>query len=87
MAKHIDFPQRNLVVRGHPEEGIGDLHTHNCVENGMPLLTSCWELTPEEQAEVMITGKVWVRMVRPPDGIPAILVCGADPLRQYRDKA
>jgi hypothetical protein len=58
MASAVSFPGANMVLRAPAgqEETVSDLHTFT---NGL-CSVSCWELSPEELAEVSRTGKVFI---------------------------
>ena len=57
--KPVEFPGMNLVL-GPPE----DITDEECDE--LPVATdgeqcvSCWEMTEEEKAQVLITGRIWL---------------------------
>lgn len=58
MATPVEFAGANMVLRAPPgrEETVSDLHTFtngNCS-------VSCWELSPEELAEVQRTGRIYL---------------------------
>ena len=57
MAEPIEFPEVNCKWTGPGD--IGDLPVFRD-ENGCNI--SCWELTAEEQVEVLNTGKVWLHV-------------------------
>ena len=61
MADPTKFAEQNGVLRA-TEEDVGDLPVH--LGDGGPALEmiSCWELSVEEQLEVMLTGKVWLHV-------------------------
>ena len=68
MATAVEFAGANRVLRapaGH-EETVSDLHTFN---NGN-CSVSCWQLSPEEVAEIQRTGRiylsVWFGQTQPP---------------------
>lgn len=48
----IDFAEANMVFHG---PGYVDLPGHLDDE----ISTFCWKLTPQEIAEIVITGKIW----------------------------
>lgn len=60
MARGVDFDGSNVVYKA-PEgrEDVADLHVF---ANGKALV-SCWELTPEELAEVNRTGRVFLSVL------------------------
>lgn len=78
MARPTEFDQANHVWRGWPadqdREAVDDLHTHLDTSAGRSI--SCWQLTADEIAEVMRTGRVWLHVygVHPP-----VYVGGEDP--------
>lgn len=63
MALGVNFSEQNFVFK-HPEsmteEECGDLPCHVKMEEGLPIITSCWKLTPEEIDEIIRTGVVWL---------------------------
>lgn len=63
MAFPADFDESNGVL-GRPE-GMSDdeceaLSVAHCVQNGAPVVVSCWKLTPDELREINRTGRVWL---------------------------
>ena len=74
MANPTNFPEANaLLERGQNPEEVSSLPIH-CSPNtmlGSPECISCWELTPEELAEVQRTGRVWLRVA----GVTHVPVC------------
>lgn len=58
MASAVQFDGANRILRARPgqEETVSDLHTFN---NGR-CSVSCWELSPEEIAEVQRTGRIYL---------------------------
>ena len=74
MAEPIRFPQVNSQWYG--EGDIGALPVFRDVESGENI--SCWELTAEEQLEVLKTGKVWLRVW---GNHPPVALDGEDPFK------
>jgi hypothetical protein len=85
MAKPVDFPQSNLTLVGSPEDKaagiVVDLPVHRYQDlDGNWHVISKWKLTPDEEAEVMLTGCVWLHSwghTHPP-----IAVDGTDPWKE-----
>ncbi|MBN8994321.1 MAG: hypothetical protein J0H94_03780 [Rhizobiales bacterium] len=73
MADPIDFDEANLrlVAPTGEEDEVRSLPVRRA--DGM--IVSCWELTPEERAEVARTGCVWLS-VWSPTSSPPVLVAG-----------
>lgn len=62
MAHAIDFPGSNFTFTAPPgRDDVSDLHTFR-QPNG-PSNVSCWQLTPEELAEVNRTGCIWLSVM------------------------
>lgn len=61
MAKPTEFFGQNTVIKPHPND-IGKVLPLPVYANKQGLVVSCWELTPEEIAEVSRTGKVFLQM-------------------------
>ena len=63
MAKFVEFPEANMVWKGDGKD-VGDLPAHRTevpLSGGTGTLSiSCWELSPDELAEVQRTGQVWL---------------------------
>lgn len=68
MATPIEFPESNTVLKAAPgtEEWVRDLPIFrqglSFLPNGVRMdqcVVSCWELSPEELAEVVKTGKIY----------------------------
>lgn len=57
MAQAVDFPGSNMILKA-PDgvENVSDLHTYT---NGA-CSVSCWQLSPEELAEVARTGRIYL---------------------------
>lgn len=71
MAEPVEFAEVNTTWYG--EGDVAPLPVFRG-ENGENI--SCWELTAEEQIEVLQTGKVWLRVW---GYHPAVYVEGTDP--------
>ena len=56
--KPIDFEQANIKIAEKQDEYL-TLPAHHDPEQG--ILTSCWELTPEEIEKVKETGRIYLR--------------------------
>lgn len=79
MATAVSFPEQNIVFEGPPDDKtISDLPARTGwvdFENGegpVPVIVSCWELTPAELERVKETGRVycWVfAQITPPVAI------------------
>ena len=60
MAVAVDFKGANCLLRAPPDnDSVGELPIFR---NGVTSV-SCWELTPEELAEVVRTGRVYVAVL------------------------
>lgn len=57
MARSIQFPEANDVATSLTRSNVGGLHAKFFNDHSV----SCWQLSPEELAEVQRTGLVWVR--------------------------
>lgn len=58
----IEFPEQNIVF--HPAKGtedeVGNLPAFRSQPGSMPLIISCWQLSPEDLTKVQETGKIWL---------------------------
>lgn len=82
MAKGIDFPQANLRLGPPPgmtEEQVYTLPTYRCPQ--AQHMISCWQLSPEELAEVQRIGKVWL-IIWTGSTHPPVCVAGIDPFSE-----
>lgn len=60
MADIVKFPEANTTYVG---TGCLDLPVFREVdENGSTILISCWQLSPEEMAEVARTGRIYLHI-------------------------
>ena len=63
MARPVQFPEANFTWKGWPADDdeieVEDLPAYR-TKYGLTI--SCWELSPEEIAEVARTGKVWINV-------------------------
>lgn len=56
----VDFPERNVeIAKDQPQYQTLPAY----VDSKEGTITSCWELTPEQIAEVGRTGKIWLRVL------------------------
>lgn len=66
MAYPIEFTEQNAVLGSGNNPGTENLPIANCTvavnsENpDVPFIVSCWQLSPEEIAEVQKTGRVYL---------------------------
>ena len=58
MAEPVQFPEANSQWYGAGD--VGNLPVWRDLESGQSI--SCWELSAEEQMEVLATGKIWLRV-------------------------
>ena len=58
--KPIEFPGCNIVY-GANQEGVNPLPCHKAKDNE-GTATFCFELTEEEKAEILRTGKLWLQV-------------------------
>lgn len=83
MATIVDFPEKNFVFT--PPEGAEDvilpLPCHCSVtqdgDHQFMTVTSCWQLSDVELAEVMMTGRVWLQIY---GRQPPALILGVKPI-------
>lgn len=72
MAHAINFLGSNFTFAAPPDrDDICDLHTFRQPDG--PCNVSCWELTPEELAEVNRTGRVFLSVMSGRTFYPALL--------------
>ena len=78
MATPVRFKQCNQIAVA---DGCDDLPVSivNDQDKGMTLITSCWELTPEEIEKIKETGKVWLTCF---NGQPPVMVAGESPFER-----
>lgn len=64
--KPIHFPESNFEFQkpaNMPEDQCGNLPVFKGkTDEGYPVIISCFELSPEEIAEVQKTGKIWLHV-------------------------
>lgn len=89
MSFPVDFPESNVLLRpppGIPEEECGCLYVHASPETNQWI--SCWQLSREELAEVLRSGRVYLHVFggnHPPVAIsgirpfPPVLTSGLRP--------
>lgn len=87
MAVGVNFPEANLNLIGSPEDRaagtVYDLHAHRYKDlDGNPHVITKWRLTPEELAEVRLTGAVWLHCWGTTQ--PPISVSGHDPFTKEK---
>lgn len=58
-------------------EECGVLAVRRGAIQDQPVVLSCWKLTPEELAEIIKTGRVWLLVLG--YTMPPVEVCGIDP--------
>ena len=63
MGAPVDFPGANLTLQ--PPPGVESVQPLRVFHNER-CLVSCWELSPEELAEVARTGRVFLSVWGPP---------------------
>lgn len=65
--KGVNFPESNTLLarpEGMTEEECYDLSVcRTIMENGTPVVISCWELTPDEIATIIGTKKIWLWII------------------------
>lgn len=77
MAEAVYFEGANRKPGPPPgSENVGDLYTYT---NGL-CSVSCWQLTPEEIAEVARTGRLYVSILSGPSQ-PPVFLGGEDEVR------
>ncbi len=69
-------------VLGRPPEMTDDQCDPLCVAGavtpeGLPLVISCWKMTPDELAEVNRTGRIWLMVVG--HTMPPVMLSGVRP--------
>jgi hypothetical protein len=79
VANPVAFKEQNKVIGGHPDQGIVDLPAHVDYETGV--ITSVWQLSPDEIAEIVLTGRVYLQVVVR-TSMPPVKVAGENPLRR-----
>ena len=72
MAEPMDFPQADSTWTGSGD--VGNLRT--CSSPDTTENISCWQLSEEERAEVLVTGIVWLHVW---GKHPAVFVSGVSP--------
>jgi hypothetical protein len=80
MGQPVDFPGSNLDL-GAPE-GRDDVVPMRAFANRM-YVVECWQLTPAEVQEVVMTGRVWVSLMTGGSGPNPVLVGGEDTVRRF----
>lgn len=81
----VPFPEANAVLVGSPEDKaagtVFDLPVHRYRDlDQNPHVISCWQLSPDELAEVMRTGVVWLHAWGTTH--PPICVTGKKPFKE-----
>jgi hypothetical protein len=56
MPLPVEFEEANLLLKGHPEQDIRDMHVYHTPE----MVISKWKLSPEEIASVNENGFFWL---------------------------
>lgn len=76
MAKPVEFEEQTQLLNPHPDDvdTVIPLPIHF---DGVKTITSCWELSPAELAEVSRTGRIWLQAWGAP---PPMAVRGLKPL-------
>lgn len=60
----VRFPEVNRTLVGTPGSGVDDLPTFAYeYGDGTPAVTSCWEMSDSELAEIVKTRRVWITFV------------------------
>ncbi|GAA4362120.1 hypothetical protein GCM10023185_29740 [Hymenobacter saemangeumensis] len=84
MATPVQFDEANTVLRAAPgtESWVRDLPIYRQYADGVndQCVVSCWELSPEEQAEVARTGRVYFQCFGTTH--PPVSIWGTTPFRQ-----
>lgn len=76
----IDFVESNERVDARvpvADVGMQPLSVFRGVTDGTRIMISCWQLTPEEMAEVQRTGRVWLLVFN--DEHPVVHMAGESP--------
>lgn len=80
MGFPCSFEESNGVL-GRPaamsDDECGPLAVAHCVQDGYPVVVSCFKLTAEELAEVNRTGRIWLGIVG--ETMPPAWVSGHKP--------
>lgn len=75
--KPIIFEQANILMAGYQDE-YHTLPAHHDPVNG--ILTSCWELTPEEAEIVRNTGRIWFQQLTFNQPMQPVMLTTENPL-------
>lgn len=79
MARAVHFPEVNGRYRP-PEGQEDDVYTLD-VHAKDNVITSCWQLSADEVAEIVLTGRVWLQVQSDGPFYPS-LVRGDNPFRK-----
>lgn len=82
--KPVDFPESNCTYHGDPEQDIDDVESFVGTDiNNNKCIVCCWEVTPQEIAEIARTGKLWLHFYS--DGMPVHALAAYNPFSQPTD--
>jgi hypothetical protein len=84
MATPVEFPEQNTVLKAAPgtESWVRDLPIYRQYPDGVndQCVVSCWELSAEEVAEIVRTGRVYFQAFGPTH--PPVALHGSNPFVQ-----
>jgi len=77
MAEPIEFAEANATFKGDGTKRLKDLRCH--IDGNVTI--SCWKLSPEEIAEIVKTGVVWLGQMNYGKQLQPQAVWGDSPFR------